>query len=432
MRLLIENGLVLAGEDLSPLSGAAVAVEDGAIAHVGEVPADWRPDERLDAADKAVLPGLINTHTHAAMTLLRGYADDLPLQEWLATKIWPAEAGLTGEHVYWGALLAILEMLRTGTTCFADMYFFMDEVARAVGEAGIRAVLCHGMIGLDPAKAERELATGLEFARAWRGAANGRISTMLGPHAPYTCPDGFLREVVAAAGEEDLALHIHVSETERENIEMRERAGRTPVAHLEEIGLFARPVLLAHGVWLSDEDIAILARRRAGVAHCPGSNLKLASGLAPAAALLAAGVPVGLGTDGAASNNNLDLLREVRLAALVHKVRERDATAIPARAALAMATAGGATCLGLGDEIGRIAPGFRADLITVALDRPHLTPPHNILSHLVYAAEGYDVADVIVDGRILVRDGKNTVLDEERIRREAGRLGLGLVKRSTD
>ena len=369
MRILIEHGVVLCGTDFEPRVGAAVAVEDGAILHVGAVPSDWQPDEWVDATDKLVMPGLINAHTHAAMTLLRGYADDLPLQEWLAEKIWPAEAGLTGEHVYWGALLAIVEMLRTGTTTFADMYFFMEEVARAVGESGIRASLAYGLIGLDPSRTERELSTGLSFAREYRGAAGGRITTMLAPHAPYTCPDGFLREVIAAAEAENLYLHIHVSETELENEEMRARTGQTPTAHLEELGLFTRPVLLAHGVWLTPDDIQILCRRHAGVAHCPGSNLKLAAGVAPVSAMLAAGVAVGLGTDGASSNNNLDLFREMHLAALVHKVREKDATAVPAVSALRLATSGGAACLGRKDSLGILAPGYRADLAFVDLNR---------------------------------------------------------------
>ncbi|NLG84795.1 MAG: amidohydrolase [Firmicutes bacterium] len=407
---------------------ADVAVEDGIIAAVGSPPAGWTPDERIEAAGKIVMPGLVNAHTHAAMTLFRGYGDDLPLQEWLSQRIWPAEAKLTAEHVYWGSLLAIVEMLRSGTTTFADMYFFMEEVARAVEEAGIRAVLARGLIGLDPAKTEKDLAAGVEFARAYRGAAGGRITTMLGPHAPYTCPDGFLREVVAAAAEEDLALHIHVSETRRENEEMRARTGKTPVAHLAELGVFSRPVLLAHGVWLEEGDIAVLARHRVGVAHCPGSNLKLASGIAPISALHKAGVTVGLGTDGAASNNNLDLFREVRLAALIHKVREEDATAIPAGLALRFATVGGAASLGLAEKIGQITPGFRADLIMLSLHRPHLVPGHDPISHLVYAAEGFaDVTDVMVDGEFLLRDGRFTRLDEERIMREAERLGRSLV-----
>ncbi|MGQ9779711.1 MAG: amidohydrolase [Bacillota bacterium] len=429
MRLLFEHGLVLAGPELVPLHEAAVAVEDGTIVAVGSPPADWRPEARIDAAGKIIMPGLVNTHTHAAMTLFRGYGDDLPLQEWLSQRIWPAEARLTAEHVYWGSLLAIVEMLRSGTTTFADMYFFMEEVARAVADAGIRASLARGLIGLDPAKAEKDLAAAVEFARAYRGAANGRITTMLGPHTPYTCPDGFLRQVVAAAAEADLALHIHVSETQRENEEIRARTGKTPVAHLAELGVFSRPVLLAHGVWLEEEDIAILARHRVGVAHCPGSNLKLASGIAPVSALHKAGVTVGLGTDGAASNNNLDLFREVRLAALVHKVREQDATAVPAGLALRFATVGGAACLGLEKKIGQLSPGFRADLIMVSLHRPHLVPRHDPLSHLVYAVEGFaDVTDVMVDGEFLLRDGRFTRLDEERIMREAERLGKSLVK----
>ena len=430
LRTLIEGGLVLCGPDLRPTPDCSVAVEDGLIRYLGPVPGlpdQWRPDTRVDAKDKVVLPGLINTHTHAAMTLLRSYADDLPLREWLSQKIWPAETGLTGEHVYWGTLLAIAEMLRTGTTTFADMYFYLDDVARAVSDSGIRAVLSYGMIGLDPAKAERELAVGLDYVHRLNGSCGGRLTAVLAPHAPYTCPDGFLREVIAVAQADDIALHIHVSETERENLEMIELTGETPTAHLEGLGLFSRPVLLAHGVWLTPEDIGILSRYRTGVAHCPGSNLKLASGIAPVTALLAAGVAVGLGTDGAASNNNLDLWREVHLAALVHKFRNRDAMAIPAGTALSMATTGGASCLGRRGEIGELSIGSRADLIMVDLNQLHLSPRHDPISLLVYAAEGHDVSDVMVDGEFLLREGRLVKLDAKRIIHEANRLGLGLV-----
>lgn len=387
-----------------------------------------RADRVIEGRDLLLMPGMINTHGHAAMTLLRGYADDLPLQEWLEEKIWPVEENLDGDDIYWGTLLAVCEMLKGGTTTFTDMYFFMDRAAEAATEGKIRAVLSRGLVGLGGGGAEA-LQEAVAFQRRWHGAAGGRISVTFGPHAPYTCPPDYLRRVMNEAAKTESPLQIHVAETAREVEECRRDYGCTPVEHLERLGLFEHRVIAAHCVHLSDKDIDILGSNRVGVAHNPGSNLKLGSGIAPAARLLDAGVAVGLGTDGAASNNNLDLLEEMRLAALLAKGSAREPTLIPAKKALQMATVNGAELLGL-SEVGLLREGFKADLIAFDLKVPQATPLFDPPAHVVYAAAAADIRFVIVDGEILVEDGRLTELDEEKIIAESSRRAERLTGRS--
>jgi len=361
------------------------------------------------------IPGFVNTHTHCAMTLLRGYADDMPLMPWLQERIWPLEMKLTEEDVYWGTLLGIAEMIRGGVTCFNDMYHCFEATARAVLESGIRANVSGVLLGFLP-DAEQRLARAVEFAKTWKGAGDGRLVTMLGPHAPYTCPDHLLQKVVAGAHDAGVGVHIHVSETAQEVTDSRRDFGMTPVARLRALGMLdARPVLAAHCVHLDDGDIATLASHQVGIAHNPGSNMKLASGVAPVLSLLAAGAGVGLGTDGPASNNNLDMLEEARLAALLHKLHTGDPTALPARQALAMATRGGARALGIGDQVGQIKVGMKADLALLAFRQPHLCPLHSAVSHLIYAARAGDVRTVFVNGQALMLDGELQTLDEQEI-----------------
>jgi 5-methylthioadenosine/S-adenosylhomocysteine deaminase len=370
------------------------------------------------------------------MVLFRGYADDLMLQEWLTTKIFPIEARLTSDDVYWGTLLACAEMIKSGTTAFADMYFFMDEAARAVRESGLRASLSVGMGssagGADgPDGFGTVLERGAALCETWNGAAGGRITTMLGPHAPYTCSAPFLSAVSRRAGELGVGVHTHVSETFREADEIRSTCGMSPVEYMESSGLFDVPTLAAHCVAVSDDDINILAKHGVRVAHNPGSNMKLASGVAPVEKMLEAGIAVGLGTDGAASNNNLDIVEEMRLAGLLHKVTRLDPTAVPAHVCLEMATIGGAACLGLADCIGSIEIGKRADIVLLDFKAPHLSPAGiaDPVSHLVYAASGADVSAVVVDGCVLMDDRKLITLDEceimAEVERRAARLAEG-------
>jgi 5-methylthioadenosine/S-adenosylhomocysteine deaminase len=367
----------------------------------------------IDGKDHLCLPGLINCHTHAAMTLLRSYADDLPLMHWLEKKIWPMEARLTGDDVYWGTLLAIVEMIESGTTTFSDMYFFTDRVAEAVEVSGVRACLSRGLIGIGDS-AEQGLEESRELLEKWQGAADGRISIWLGPHAPYTCPPDFLDKVLTLAQDYRAGIHIHVAETKDEIEQIAREYGKTPVAYLSERGVFRFPVLAAHCVYLTEEDIETLAAAGAAVAHNPESNMKLASGIAPIPELLAAGVAVGIGTDGASSNNNLDMFEEMRTAALLHKVNKGDPQVLPASQVLSMATRDGARALRL-DDLGLLQPGYKADLILVDLNQAHLHPRHNPVAHMVYSARGGDVETVIIDGRIVMEGRKILTIDKERV-----------------
>lgn len=400
-------------------SQGEVAIADDQIVAVGvrgSVPADFVPDRILELPNDVVMPGLINTHTHAAMTLLRSYADDLPLMPWLQEKVWPFEEKMTDEDIYWGTALALCEMIRSGTTTMLDMYDSMDQVAEAVLRAGTRAVLARGMIGNGP-NGERALKENIDLFQRYHGAGQGRVSVMFGPHAPYTCSGEYLGRVKAEADRLGAGIHIHVAETKDELKIIQEQYGKTPVRWLEDLGFFSGHVVAAHCVHLTGEDIDILARRQVCVAHNAESNMKLNSGTAPITELRAKGVVVGIGTDGASSNNNLDLFGEMRSAAFQQKLQV-DSTAMSAYEVLEMATRGGAQALGL-KNVGMLAAGYKADLISIDLDQPHFYPRFAIPAHLVYAAHAGDVRTVMVDGKLLLEEKKLLTLDVKRICQEA-------------
>jgi 5-methylthioadenosine/S-adenosylhomocysteine deaminase len=424
MDLLIEGGHVYAD---GTVVRADVGVQDGCISEVGDIE---DADRILNASGCLVLPGMVNAHTHASMSLLRGYADDLPLQTWLEEHIWPVEAHLTPDDVRVGAELAVLEMIKTGTTAFADMYFHMDEVAGVVEDSGLRAALGYGIItvGKGEEEARDELREGTEFVREYDGAADGRIETMLCPHAPYTCDDTTLREAAEAARDEEVVLHTHLSETADEVTDCVDEHGERPPAYLDSLGVFDGDAYAAHGVHLKDEEVEALAEGRVGVAHCPSANMKLASGTAPVTEMLDAGVTVGIGTDGPASNNTLDMFKETRHAALVAKNREGDASVVPAHAALDAATRGGSRLLGTGGGV--ISEGKPADLAVVDLDAAHLRPHHDLISHAVYAANGGDVVHTVVDGKVLMENGHVETLDTESVIAEAEETARELVERT--
>lgn len=424
-KILLKSVEYLANEGI--VKKADIAIEGSKIFQIGSIKPEWQPDKVIDCTYKLAIPGLVNTHTHAAMTLFRSYADDMQLMDWLQTKIWPAEANLTADDVYWGTQLAIAEMIKSGTTTFADMYFFMPEVAKAVEDTGIRAVLSRGMAGVAP-NAQQALQESEEFYQQFNHSAEGRITVMLGPHAPYTCPPDYLDKVVSLAQKLGSEIHIHLSETIGEVEECKAKYGKSPIALMDELGVLDCGVLAAHCVHVSEADISIMKDKNVRVAHNPGSNMKLASGVAPVSEMLKAGLCVGLGTDGAASNNNLDMLEEIRLAALLHKVSNNDPLAIPAKTAVALATEHGAKAVGLGNIVGQLVEGFKADITLFDMNKLHWYPRHDRLSLLTYSAAASDVDTVIINGKIVLENKQLTTIDEERLIEEVNRRGLRLVQ----
>jgi 5-methylthioadenosine/S-adenosylhomocysteine deaminase len=404
-----------------PVEPAGAVLEDHCIALRGGVieallpraaaEARFSSHERVELGEHALIPGLVNAHTHAAMSLMRGLADDLPLMRWLEEHIWPAEMKhVSPQFVKDGTLLACAEMLRGGVTCFNDMYFFPAAAIEAAIEAGMR--ISAGMIVFDFPSAyasdpDDYLAKGLALRDQWR--EHPLVSFCLAPHAPYTVSDATFRKIAKIAGEVEVPVHIHLHETAAEIERSQAEHGARPVERLQGLGLLGPGLIAVHAVHLEDAEIALLAKHGASVAHCPSSNLKLASGFAPAARIAAAGITLSLGTDGAASNNRLDMFEEMRLAALLAKAVARDARALPAQAALHAATLGGATALGLQVQTGSITPGKAADLTAVRLAGPDagsgLMPCYDPVSHLVYAAGRHDVTDVWVAGKRLLRGG---------------------------
>lgn len=429
-KLLIRGATILTMEGPDAIINAGeILMEDGWITHVGlpgSAPGSFDMDEVIEADGLVAMPGFVNCHTHAGMTLLRGYADDLPLMQWLSEKIWPFEGRLTGEDVYWGSMLACLEMIKSGTTCFGDMYFFMEEVAKAVEKTGMRAVLSRGMIGVTPAGINA-LVEAEELARNWNGKADGRINVMLGPHAPYTCPPDYLDKVMDLASKLKIGIHIHVAETRKEFEDISKQYGKTPVKHLDSLGLFKLPVLAAHCVHLDQEDMEILAQKAMGIAYNPQSNMKLASGIAPVAKLLDLGATVGLGTDGTASNNNLDMLEELRAGSFLQKVSTMSPEVLPAYRALQMATIDSALSMGLGDRVGLIKEGMRADIILINTREPHLCPQHHLVANIAYSANAADINTVIIDGKLIMLDKVVLTIDEEEVMAEVQQRALRLA-----
>jgi 5-methylthioadenosine/S-adenosylhomocysteine deaminase len=421
-QIWINNGTFVTMDEALPSFQGHMVVTDDRITYLGEQAPEGLDEQvqKVNGSGLVFMPGLINTHGHAAMTLLRGYSDDQNLQVWLEEKMWPMEGKYVDQDTRAGSALAIVEMLRSGTTAFVDMYDRMDQVAEMVEQGGIRGVLTRGVIGLCPPDVqEAKLAEAIAFARDWNGKAAGRITTMISPHAPYTCPPAYIERFVQAAHDYNLPLHTHMSETLAEVEQNVRDYGCRPVEHLDKLGFFSRPSLVAHAVHLTDAEIELLAAKQVAVSHNPVSNLKLASGIARVPDLVRAGVTVSLGTDSAASNNNLDLFEEIRFAALLHKGVSGDPTAVPALEALKLATVNGAKSIWQQDQLGALRVGMKADFIAINTEQPHFYPKTDLVSHLVYSATGRDVQHVWVDGRQVVKNGECTLLDEEKIRSEA-------------
>ena len=407
------------------IENGAVAIRAGRIVGVGtkaEIDARFRAKRRLDRPDAILAPGLINTHTHAAMSLFRGIADDLKLEDWLEKYIFPAEArNVSPEFVRWGTRLGCLEMLLGGTTTFTDMYYFEDVVAEVAKEAGMRGVLGETIIGF-PVADNQTPAAALAFTEKYLARFRGDplVVAAVAPHALYTNSDETLRASRALADKYHAPLIIHLAETKKENDDSLAARHMTPTQVLDSLGVFSGRTIAAHCVWVNDRDMAILKARGVGVAHCPSSNMKLASGVAPVVRMLALDLAVGLGPDGpAGSNNDFNLFEEMDLAAKLQKVATMDPQALPASAALEMATIRGARALGLEKEIGSLEEGKRADLITVRLDRPNAVPLYDAVSQMVYALKAEDVRDVMVDGRMVVRDARILTLHARQILEKA-------------
>jgi len=406
----------------------AVAVEEGLILAIGpaaEIEAGYQAIEVLDGGSRIVMPGLINGHSHAAMTLLRGVADDLALMDWLNNYIFPAEVEFVdSEFVRIGTELACWEMIRGGTTTFVDMYYFPDTIAEVVESCGMRAMISATVIDQrspDAENADDSIAKGISFVERWKDR-NSRITPIFGPHANYTLNAEQLAATRKAALKLGVPISIHISESPFELQYSQDAYGMPSIEMYESIGFFEGPTIAAHVVWPTKEEIPILAERKVGVIHNPTSNMKIASGISPITEMLAAGVRVGIGTDGAASNNDLDLWEEMRLAALLQKVDRMDPEVMSATTVLTMATRGGAIATGLGDSIGSLEVGKQADLIQVAFDDVHHVPTYDVISHLVYVTDEQDVASVVVDGKLLMKEREMLTIDTERVAAEANAL----------
>lgn len=429
MKVLIKDiEIISMSPDYPSVFKGHIGIEDQNIVFIGEVPSTFIADKIVEGKGHIALPGLINAHTHMAMSLLRNYADDLPLMTWLSEKIWPVEAKLTSDDIYFGTMLSIAELIKSGCTTFRDMYFHMDEVAKAVEVSGVRANLGEGLIGVaDPE------ANGIDKVRQLyqdlNNTADGRIVIEVAPHAPYTCPDDYLRKCGELAKQLDAPLHIHLSESRFEVSESYKNFGKSPIEKVDELGLLDGKTSGAHCVHVSDEDIELLKRTKTSVLYNPSSNLKLGNGFAPIQKMINAGINVALGTDGASSNNNLNLFEEMHLAGLVNKGVLEDPTALPAYEVLKMATINGAKALGIEKTVGSLEVGKKADLILLDYNQSHLLPTHDLISMIVYSAQAADVDFVMCNGKILFENRQVLTFDEQEVMTKASKMAMDLISR---
>lgn len=415
MGIVIENALVVLPEGTEDvIRETPLYIEGDRITGIGDKPAGFTADKVIDGTDKLVIPGLINCHTHSYMSFMRNVADDLSFMDWLFGTIDPIEQQMTDVDTYWGANLAIIEMMKSGTTCFNDMQMNIHQTTRAVKESGMRAVICRGLVGSGNDEAGQSR---LRQAYEERDAAKDcdRLTFKLGPHAPYTCDDEFLKIVAAEAKREKMGIHVHLSESESEISQIQEKYGCTPIALAEKCGIFDVPAIAAHCVQVTDEDIAILKRKNVSVVTNPASNMKLGNGFAPIAKMLDAGINVCLGTDGAASNNCLNMFHELSLLTLIHKGTGKTPQCVSAKEGFRIATINGAKALGLEKEIGSIEVGKKADLAILDLNTPSLTPRNNLIAGLSYSANGSEVDTVIINGQITMENRKILTVDEKLV-----------------
>jgi 5-methylthioadenosine/S-adenosylhomocysteine deaminase len=430
--LVTGNYLYLQNKDKTIIKNGGVAIHQGTIVETGLAAdlASKYPDAELLATEHGlIMPGLVNTHTHAAMACFRGLVDDLPLIQWLQEYIFPVEAKLTGDMVYQATLLSLAEMIKSGTTSFCDMYLFAKDVARAAQKSGMRAWI--GEVLYDfPSPNYGELASGFQYVEELFTlyADNPLISITIDPDAVYTCSPDLLKNLKNMAEKHNTLYIIHLSENKEEVQDVKERYGASPVMHLENLGLLDNRVVADHCVMLTDAEIKLLAKREVKIVHCPERNMKIASGVAPVPQMLAAGISVGLGTDSSASNNDIDMFGEMNSAAKLHKVNTLDPTVMPAETVLEMATMGGARVLGAENKIGSLEPGKKADLIVLDMNQPHLTPLYTIPSHMVYAARGADVVHSVINGNIVMQNRELKTLDEKAILTDMMSMGKQIKK----
>lgn len=434
MNILIEGIDILTADTAAEfIRNADIGITDGRIAFIapaGHVPEGFKPEKRISGRHRLAMPGFVNAHTHCAMTLMRNAADDLPLHEWLFNRIFPMEDRLAVKDVYWGTRLGVAEMIKSGTTALADMYLHMDSVAEAVSETGIRANLSRSPLEFHSdgeLKAIDVFGDCEEYYRKWNGSADGRIKVYIEVHSTYLFDPASLRRASDLAKRLGTGIHIHLLETAKERKDSFEKYGKSPVEICAETGIFDVPVIGAHLVHVSGEDIGLLKKYDINAAHNPTSNLKLGSGISPVPEMIKAGVNVALGTDGAASNNNLNMFEEMHLAALLHKGVGQDPELVGAHQAFMMATANGARAIGFGGETGVIKAGMKADLILLDTDKPHLVPMNDPFSAVVYSAQGSDVDTVIVDGNILMERRELKTIDEEKVKYEATEISRRLL-----
>lgn len=429
MKLLIKNARILpVDEAMSIIENGWIGIEDSEIVFVEaaetEAVASFEADRVIDAKGKMAMPGFVNTHSHSPMTILRCYGDDLPLDEWLFGKMIPTEEKFSKEDIYWGGMLGILEQIKSGVTCLADMYEPSNILTDMVVENKIRANIAGPHITMDP---EKEYEEYVSHIKEWNNSHNGLIKESSIIHAIYTYSEEKIRARVAAAKEAGTGIQIHISEAPFEQAQIAEKYGKTPMQMLEEWGVFDVPTLAAHCVHLTDGDFEILKNRDISVAHCPSSNLKLASGIADVPRMLAEGINVTIGTDGASSNSNLNFVEEMHLTSLIHKGNSMNPLVVNAKEVIRMATVNGARATGFGKEVGSLEPGKKADLILIDTDKAHLTPLNNPFSAAVYSMQGSDVDTVIVNGQILMENREMKWVDEEKIKYNVNRIAKRLI-----
>ncbi len=433
MKIKIMNANILRMVEKEGVIAGDLAIDGEEIAFVGDVPETFRADKIIDGTNTLLVPGFINAHTHTPMSILRNYANDLELMEWLNTAIFPAEDRMDDECAYYGALLSMIEMIRSGCTAFEEQYMFVESIARATFESGMRGNIARGLVGDGEDEGSlKRLQENTALYQKWHGAGNGRIHVDFGPHAPYTCQDGILKKIMEAVDEAPGAgIHIHLCETETEVQGSIEQYGMTPVERLEKLGLFRdRRIVAAHGVHLSEDDITILKKYEVNIVHNPSSNLKLASGFAPVSKLLKAGINVALGTDGSSSNNNVNMVEELHIAGILAKAVAQDAKALPAYEIIKMATVNGAKALGIDEITGTLEAGKKADITVIDMGAAHWYPQTDLMAAVAYSMQSSDVRDVICNGKILMENRKLMTIDEQDVINKVQELSQKVLNRA--